>query len=620
MGTNGEKEWEYMIVAKNGAVFKNGKFSNTSGFSLTDFGGWKDCVLKIKVGATYKEVCGVNSFADVEEGLRNVDFSEVDKEAKKSYFPNDSRLVDGENEVIRLENAISAISESLKCAPKFHPELGKGRKVRVGEAMLFFAPVRGPKWVKWCYILSGVTLSLAGSVVKGAVAFYTGVVGKIANDLSEIGEFMRNDTIKYIGDLPDTILAKIGQATGFISRKDIEAKIKIDRDKKNIVEYVVTHCIIGSDAHEKIGNAIRTVMHEKVTSVSSKLGLGGNGNIVAIIDTKNIEPENKRALSIVEVAADVALAAYSELPFIYQMTDSLFLTPPASNKPGENYSYASETDEATYGKFGAYAAVVEDMVNKKILGWELKSWRGREVKKICKCESGYSQYFADLKISAKEISDAIEILDESISHITYIDDSGNTRAARWPVGVEFGGGRNGRDVEIVKNEFGALRVQSDDRGGGVMRDYDDDSVRKEWITYASNAKGVIIKESVIYVGNCAFKDCIGLLSVTIRNGVKSIGEEAFCGCAKLKSITIPASVSEIGYGAFRGCSQMSTIVLEQQDPSKVVVGGSSELNIEAVMKETFPKNVKLYVPKGNGKIYKTHSTWKYLNDRIEERT
>ena len=66
--------------------------------------------------------------------------------------------------------------------------------------------------------------------------------------------------------------------------------------------------------------------------------------------------------------------------------------------------------------------------------------------------------------------------------------------------------------------------------------------------------------SVVSIGAYAFRDCVGLTSVTIPNTVTSIGRNAFAGCTGLTSMTIPNSVTAID-GAFVGCENLISVVL-----------------------------------------------------------
>ena len=65
-------------------------------------------------------------------------------------------------------------------------------------------------------------------------------------------------------------------------------------------------------------------------------------------------------------------------------------------------------------------------------------------------------------------------------------------------------------------------------------------------TIGKTATSFVIPDSVISIGNVAFRDCHSLTSVTIPNSVTSIGNTAFRGCSGLISIIIPDSVTSIG--------------------------------------------------------------------------
>ncbi len=73
----------------------------------------------------------------------------------------------------------------------------------------------------------------------------------------------------------------------------------------------------------------------------------------------------------------------------------------------------------------------------------------------------------------------------------------------------------------------------------------------------------VIPENVKSIGENAFYDCGGLVSVTIPEGVTSIGSWAFYNCNNLPSVTIPQSVVSIGSGAFNGCSSITSIAIPE---------------------------------------------------------
>ena len=63
----------------------------------------------------------------------------------------------------------------------------------------------------------------------------------------------------------------------------------------------------------------------------------------------------------------------------------------------------------------------------------------------------------------------------------------------------------------------------------------------------------IIKEGTLTIADNAFRDCTGLVSVTIPEGITAIGNNTFTGCTVLDSVTIPDGVTTIGDGAFSLC-------------------------------------------------------------------
>jgi hypothetical protein len=87
------------------------------------------------------------------------------------------------------------------------------------------------------------------------------------------------------------------------------------------------------------------------------------------------------------------------------------------------------------------------------------------------------------------------------------------------------------------------------------------------IQYPASKQGTtyIIPNSVTYVGYGAFKNCAGLVCVTIPNSVTSIGggynAGAFSGCTGLTSVTIPNSVTSIEIYAFSNCTGLTSVTI-----------------------------------------------------------
>ncbi|MDR0789951.1 MAG: leucine-rich repeat domain-containing protein, partial [Bacteroidales bacterium] len=70
-----------------------------------------------------------------------------------------------------------------------------------------------------------------------------------------------------------------------------------------------------------------------------------------------------------------------------------------------------------------------------------------------------------------------------------------------------------------------------------------------------------IPNSVMAIGESAFRQCSGLTSVTIGNSVASIGRSAFFQCSGLTSVNIPNSVTSIGDWAFSDCSGFTSVTI-----------------------------------------------------------
>ena len=68
--------------------------------------------------------------------------------------------------------------------------------------------------------------------------------------------------------------------------------------------------------------------------------------------------------------------------------------------------------------------------------------------------------------------------------------------------------------------------------------------------------------SVSSIGNFAFGNCDGIVSIIIPNSVTAIGNSAFDGCTGLTGIIIPSSVSHIGEIAFFNCYNLASIEVE----------------------------------------------------------
>eukprot|EP01046_Picozoa_sp_COSAG06_P056556 COSAG06_NODE_10739_length_1626_cov_1.527177_1_plen_363_part_01 len=80
---------------------------------------------------------------------------------------------------------------------------------------------------------------------------------------------------------------------------------------------------------------------------------------------------------------------------------------------------------------------------------------------------------------------------------------------------------------------------------------------------------VTIPNSVVTIGDLAFRGCFSLTTVTIPDSVETIGRSAFYGCTSLTTVAIPDSVVTIGDYAFYECTSLTTVTFED---SVVAIG------------------------------------------------
>lgn len=95
---------------------------------------------------------------------------------------------------------------------------------------------------------------------------------------------------------------------------------------------------------------------------------------------------------------------------------------------------------------------------------------------------------------------------------------------------------------------------------------------------------------VTAIGNYAFKDCVGLIHVTIPDGITSIGYCAFWECMGLVSVTIPESVASIGDYAFASCYSLRELVYNAVNCEDF--GWSSPFIYSGITSITIGDNVK----------------------------
>ncbi|MDR3012596.1 MAG: leucine-rich repeat domain-containing protein [Chitinispirillales bacterium] len=158
------------------------------------------------------------------------------------------------------------------------------------------------------------------------------------------------------------------------------------------------------------------------------------------------------------------------------------------------------------------------------------------------------------------------------------------------------------------NENGVLTVS----GLGAMEDYGIYVGVPPW--HCHWISNFVIEEGVTHIGAGAFISPSGPLSrmltdmpiidsITIPNSVVSIGESAFRDRHELRVITIGDGVNFIGDEAFFGCISLASVISLNPVPPEIGPRIFDDL----------PSNACLYVPEDSINIYRAAEGWSHFN-------
>ena len=86
-------------------------------------------------------------------------------------------------------------------------------------------------------------------------------------------------------------------------------------------------------------------------------------------------------------------------------------------------------------------------------------------------------------------------------------------------------------------------------------------IKSETNRLVFGCKNTVIPNTVVTIGQLAFKNCSGLTSIVIPNSVISIEEEAFAWCSDLISVTIGSGVASIKNNAFAFCHKLEKVII-----------------------------------------------------------
>lgn len=79
----------------------------------------------------------------------------------------------------------------------------------------------------------------------------------------------------------------------------------------------------------------------------------------------------------------------------------------------------------------------------------------------------------------------------------------------------------------------------------------------------TNVKSISIPDSVTYIGNSCFRDCISLTNIDLPSNLSYMGESLFRNCTSLKTINELPNYDELPNFSFYGCTSLENVVLNQ---------------------------------------------------------
>ena len=110
-----------------------------------------------------------------------------------------------------------------------------------------------------------------------------------------------------------------------------------------------------------------------------------------------------------------------------------------------------------------------------------------------------------------------------------------------------------------------------------------------------------LRDDIVSISSRAFRNCKGLVNITLPATLSVIGSYAFYGCTGLTGIEFPDSVRSIGSSAFYGCTSLNSVTCLATTPPAMSYGAFSNSTYSSAT---------LRVPMTSVNAYKAANEWK----------
>ena len=167
---------------------------------------------------------------------------------------------------------------------------------------------------------------------------------------------------------------------------------------------------------------------------------------------------------------------------------------------------------------------------------------------------------------------------------------------------------------VVKIENSVFRYSEE---GKDVLEYDNNPYSQNLII-PSQLETIVIPESVVYIGDKAFKDCENLKEIILPDSLIYLGNQAFYNCKSLKNITVPGTIRTIQKETFQNCTKLKNLNINlgiEKICERAFMNCNSLNNIEIPVTTTFIKEKAFFNCKKLNNVQLHDTTYLAANDR-----